>query len=1084
MRKFLLFVSAVAASTAFGVQSDAPLVARNPSLGPTQIAFEFGTDIWLVNREGGQARRLTAGPGVEASPHFSPDGKWVAFSGNYDGNVDVYVVSATGGSPKRLTYHPGADEVQGWTPDGTSVLFSSGMEQPNGDKRMYTVPAEGGWPKALPLPRGWAGSYSPDASRIAYIPHDLWQPGWKRYHGGQTTPIWIARLSDSKVEKVPRQNSIDRNPMWVGDTIYFTSDRNGRSTLFSYNVNSKRVSQLLPPDGFDIISAEAGPGAIVFEKIGSLNLYDLATKTAKRVPIEISDDLLEVRPKLEAVGNMVQSADLSPSGVRAVFEARGDIFTVPVDKGDSRNLTQTPGIAERSPTWSPDGKKIAYLSDASGNYELHIADQMGGGQPTVIKLTSYPSWYRTLLWSPDSKKIAFIDQTLRLQILDVDSRKVTQVDREPYYFFGEAMTPNWSPDSKWLTYAKRGPNKISAIHVYSLDSGKSTQVTDGLSDAANPVFDRGGRHLFFTASTDVAESISVGGMSAMAHPVTRGVYVVVLRAADPSPLSPESDEEKVDAAPPANPAATPPAPDREVKIDFDGISQRILALPLPISNYELIAPATPGSILILRNPTVPGPGSTSAVLRYSFASRTATPFAQGVFSMQTNAKGDKVLLQGFGGFQIVPTMAPPQPGQGAVSTDGLQSWVDPRAEWRQMFFEAWRNMRDFLYDANTHGLDINKAIQRYEPYLANLSSRQDFNYLLLDMMNEVSVGHTFAGGGDIPQAKSVPGGLLGADYSIENGRYRFARIYNGENWNPGLRAPLTQPGALVKAGEYLLAVNGRNLTDRENVYAVFEGTANKQVRIKVGPNPDGSGSRDLIVQPIANEGALRYQAWVEDNRRKVEQLSGGRVSYVYMPDTGGSGFSSFNRYFTAQLDKDAVLIDERFNNGGALSDYVIQILSRRVLGMGHQRDHEDFPIPIFSNEGPKALLINEMAGSGGDALPMFFRTAKIGPLIGKRTWGGLVAAAQGVALMGGGFVTSPQDAIYSISGEWESENHGIAPDIEVEEDPYMWRQGHDAQLERGVAWLLDELKRNPPKKVKRPPYPLMPKTDPLSKGGG
>ena len=1086
MRKSLLFVLAATATAAYSIGPDDPLLARNPTLSATSIAFEFGTDIWIVPREGGQARRLTSGPGAETAPHFSPDGNWVAFTGAYDGNQDVYVMPSGGGNPKRLTFHPGSDSVQGWTPDGKSILFTSGMDHSNGQDRMYTVPVGGGWPSALPLPRGWAGSYSADGARIAYIPHDLWQPGWKRYKGGQTTPIWIARLSDSKVEKVPRQNSQDRHPMWIGDTIYFVSDRGGRSALYSYHTGSKRVNNVIPPDGFDIVSANEGPGAIVYEKIGSIHLYDLVSKVSKRVPIEISDDLLEVRPKLDNVGNSIGSAHLSPSGVRAVFEARGDIFTVPVAKGDARNITQTPGIAERTPTWSPDGKKIAYLSDASGNYELHVADQIGGGKPDVYRLTEKPTWYNGLTWSPDSKKILFTDQTLRLQYLDLATKKVTEVDREPYYLFGETMAPNWSPDNNWIVYTKRLKNKLQAVFLYHLESAKSTQITDGLSDAQTAVFDRGGKYIYFLASTDVAQAISLGGMSSMVSTPTRNAYVIVLNQSDPSPLAPESDEEKGETPPPVvppsvGPGGPPPAPSSKgIKIDLEDIGQRILALPLPTAQYQSIFPATPGSFLVLRS----GQGTPSALLKFSFASRNATPFAQGVFGVAVTDKGDRALLMGMAGTQIVPTTAPPQPGQGVVNTAGMQMTVDPRAEWRQMFFEAWRNMRDFLYDANTHGLDIDKAIQRYEPYLANLSSRQDFNYLLLDMMNEVSVGHTFGGGGDIPSGNFVPGGLLGADYSIENGRYRFAKIYNGENWNPGLRAPLTQPGVAVKAGEYLLAVNGKELTDKENIYEAFEGTANKQVLIKVGPNPNGTGSRDVVVQPVASEGNLRYQAWVEGNRRKVQELSGGRVSYVYMPDTSPPGYASFNRYFTAQLDKDAVLIDERFNGGGYLSDYVIQILTRKVLGMGHQRDHEDFPIPIFSNEGPKAMLINEMAGSGGDALPMFFREAKVGKMVGKRTWGGLVAAGSGVPLMGGGGHTSPQVAIYGIFGRWDAENVGVPPDIEVEEDPYLWRQGHDPQLERAVSHLMDELKRNPPPKYKRPAYPVMPKSDPLSRGGG
>lgn len=1047
-----------------------PVLARNPALSATTIVFEYGTDLWSIPRAGGQARRLTTGAGIESLPAFSPDGKWVAFTGDYDGNPDVYVVSATGGAPKRLTYHPSADQVRGWTPDGKSILFASEMGHLLSQNRLYTVPVTGGWPAALPLPRGLTGAFSPDAARIAYIPHDLWQPAWKRYNGGQTTPIWIARLSDSKVEKVPRANSNDRNPMWVGDKVYFISDRNGSATLFAYDTGSKRVSQIVAPETMAVKSAAAGPGGIVFERFGGLYLYDFAAKAEKKVPIDIEDDLTELRPQFRAVGNQIENADISPSGARAVFEARGDIFTVPVDKGDARNLTQTNGTAERTPVWTPDGKKIGYLSDASGNYQFYVADQMGGGKPDVYQLSDKPTYYHALNWSPDGKKLLYIDQSLNLYFLDLETKKYKIIDREPYYMFGDRMDPSWSPDGKWILYTKRGRNKLMAIHVYNMDTGKTNQLTDGLSDAASAAFDKSGRFIYFLASTDVAQAISTGGMSSFGSRVTSSVYVIVLRAADPSPLAPESDEEKGEVA-----DGPPAPPDRAVKIDFDGIGQRILALPIPAGEYGGLRPITPRSFLLQRE---------SNLLRFSLASRQLTPFASSVGGVAINPKGDKALLNIFGGFAIVGTAAPVQPGQGAIDVSEMQSFVDPRAEWRQMFLEVWRNERDFLYDPNTHGLDVDKVIKRYEPYLENLSSRNDFNYLMEDMLNEVTVGHTFSGGGDVPGSRRVPGGLLGADYKLENGRYRFARVFDGENWNPNLRAPLTQPGAQVKTGEYLLAVNGRDLTDKQNVYEMFENTSGKQVRIKVGATPDGAGAREIVVVPIGNESGLRYKAWVEDNRRKVDQLSGGKISYVHMPDTGGSGFSSFNRYFLAQIDKDAVLVDDRYNEGGALSDYVVQILSRQVLGNGHQRDSEDFAIPIFSNEGPKAMLINEMAGSGGDALPWFFRTGKVGPLIGKRTWGGLVAAATGVSLMGGGFATAPQVAIYGVHGEWGPENNGVGPDIEVDEDPALWRQGRDPQLETAVNYLLDQLKKNPPKKYIRPAYPNYHKNDGLGKTKG
>lgn len=1065
-----------------------PFLARNPTLSADSIVFEFGTDLWSVAREGGRARRLTVGSGVESNPRFSPDGQWVAFSGQYDGNQDVFIVPAKGGNPKRLTWHPGGDAVEGWTPDGKAVLFSTARDHPNGQPRFYTVPLDGGWPTALPLPRGNSGSFSPDGSRIAYIPHDLWQPEWKRYRGGQTTPIWIARLSDSTIEKIPRDNSQDRSPMWIGNAVYFNSDREGgRWTLYRYDTGSKQVSQIVPPDAMDVKSASAGPGAIVFERMGSIHLYDLNARSSKRVPIVIQDDFLEVRPSVRNQPGPIMSYDVSPSGVRAVFESRGDIFTVPADKGDARNLTQTPGIAERSPIWSPDGKKIAYLTDESGNYKLKVVDSMSGDEPQVFDLAEYPNFFRAMSWSPDSKKILYTDQTLRLRYLDLDTKTSTVIDREPFYMFGDVLNPSWSPDSKWVVYTKRGKNKLGSTWVYSLETKAAKQLTDGLSDAQNAVFDRSGKYIYFMASTNIAETISLGGMSSMNRPISYSAYVIVLNAEDPSPFAPESDEEKIAApptTPPANPgAAQPPAPKptTDVKIDFDGLDQRILAVPVPAANYIGMAPGMAGTLFLFQvGPLGEGPPQA---MKFTMNDRKATPWATGVAGMALTPKGDKALVQAGGGFQIVPTAPPFQPGQGRVNTATMQARVDPRAEWRQMFYEVWRNMRDFLYDPNTHGLDINKVIARYEPYLANLTSRADYNYMMQDMLNEVGVGHTFSGGGEVPSASFVPGGLLGADYSLENGRYRFAKVYTGENWNPNLKAPLTQPGAQVKTGEYLLEVNGKNVTTKDNVHSFLEATAGKQTRLKVGPNADGTGSREVTVIPVGSEGGLRYQAWVEDNRRKVDQLSGGKVSYIYMPDTSPPGYMSFNRYFLAQLDKDAVLIDDRFNGGGYLSDYVIQILSRKVLGNAAQRDHEDFPIPIFSNEGPKAMLINESAGSGGDALPWFFKTAGLGPLIGTQTWGGLVAAGSGVSLMGGGGATAPQVGIYGLKGEWEIEGHGIKPDVEVIEDPALWRQGRDPQLEKAVELLMQELARNPKPVYRRPAFPNLHRNSGLGKGG-
>jgi tricorn protease len=1041
--------------------------------------------------------------GIETDPAFSPDGKWIAFTGQYDGNTDVYVIPAGGGVPRRLTFHPGVDQVVGWTPDGRRVLFRSSRNSTSGYTRLFTVAVEGGFPEQLPLPLAYEGSYSPDGSRIAYQPLTRWQPDWKRYRGGQTAPIWIARLSDSTIEKLPRENSNDFNPMWVGNKICFLSDRAGPVSLYCYDTDSKQVKQLVQHNGLDIKSASAGPDAIVYEQFGSIHLYDLKSGKEKAVDISVAGDMTGVRPHFEPAGPRISHADISPTGVRALFEARGEIITVPAEKGDPRNITNTPSVMERDPAWSPNGKWIAYFSDESGEYALHLRDQSGQGATKRIDLGKPASFYMSPTWSPDSKKIAFYDKRLALWYVDIDKGQPVKIDKNPDGLNAQVMQPFWSPDSRWIGYAKQVDNHLRAIFLYSLETGKINQLTDGMSDARYGAFDKSGKYLYFTASTNLGPAFSFAEMSTFPHQSSRSVYAVVLRNDLPSPLAPESDEEKGEPEKkdakaadkpaegdhdkdtknaPGEHAASPAAPgdkkeSEPVRIDFEGIDQRVVALPIPSLNFIDLVAGKANTIFVLEfPPSGPGPGAGPppgfTLHKFDLEKRKFDKVMDGLNSFVLSFNGEKMLYRQGQNWVIAPTMTPAKPGEGILKTGEIQVWVDPRAEWRQMYNEVWRGERDFFYDPGLHGLNLDEIKKTYEPYLNGLAHREDLNYLFREMLNQITVGHMFIGGGDQPRPNFVPGGLLGCDFKIENGRYRFARIYGGESWNPQLRAPLTEPGVNVKEGEYLLAVSGRNLTAADEVYGFFEGTANKQVRIRVGPNPDGSGSREVTVVPVPNETALRNRNWIEDNRRKVDQLSGGRLAYVYVPDTGGGGYTSFNRYFFAQTQKQGAVIDERFNQGGALADYIVEYLKRPLLNFIHFRDGRDIPTPLGAIYGPKAMLINELAGSGGDALPWYFHKLQIGPLIGKRTWGGLVAAFPAPQLMDGGFVTAPDAAIYGLNGEWEVENHGVAPDIEVEFDPAAWRQGRDPQLERAVEVLLDDLKKNPPVDHKRPAYPV------------
>jgi tricorn protease len=1106
-RIFSLILCVLALETLVVAQGDQPLLLQHPTISQTHIVFSFAGDLWIADRQGGDARRLTSGIGEETAPFFSPDGTQVAFSGEYDGNQDVYVVPAQGGVPKRLTYHPSGDTVRGWTPDGRRIMFTSTRASYyHVASQMYLVPATGGFATPVPLPIVEEASYSPDASRLAYVPHPRWQPAWKRYRGGQTTPIWIANVADSRIERIPRENSNDFNPMWDGTTVYFLSDRNGPVSLFAFETGTRQVTEVVKSDGLDFKTASSGPGAIVIEQFGALKLFDLRTREVRTLVVNLAGDFPELRPQFVTVEpKRIRNFGLSPSGVRAVMEGWGEIFTVPAEKGDVRNLTRSPAVAERDPAWSPDGKWIACFSDVSGEYGLEIRDQTGTGETRKIPLE--PSFFYAPVWSPDSTKIAFSDKRLNLWYVDVAKGTPIKIDSD--YYEGATFNVAWAPDSKWLTYTKQLPNHLHAVVIYSLEQKKAFQVTDGMSDASYPIFDRNGKYLYFTASTDLGLSAVGFDMSSNEHPVTRSAYVVVLDKDLPSPLAPESDDERADRQKPDAAAADKSKDEKTrdtpvtVKIDMNGIGQRILALPVPARNYVKMMAGKSGILFLSEAPLVIRESDfenlTVTVQKFDLSKRKTDKFLDEVNDVAVSFDGEKMLYRKADQWTVAGTAEPPaseakpKPGDGPLKLAGMELRVEPAALWKQMFHEAWRIQRDFFYDPHHHGLDLAKVERKYEPYLAGLASRADLNYLLEESLGELSVGHMFIGGGERPQPKKFKGGLLGADYALENGRYRVARVYNGENWNPGLQAPLTQPGVNVVPGEYILAVAGRNLTASDDIDAFFEQTAGRQVIVKVGPNPDGTGARDVTVVPVESEENLRRLAWIEGNRRKVDEMSGGRVAYVHLPNTAGAGYSNFNRYYFAQVGKEAAIIDERFNEGGQLADYIIDQLHRPQMSRVATREGADWSSPSGSIYGPKVMIINEMAGSGGDALPWYFRKNNIGPLVGKRTWGGLIGIGGYPELIDGGTVTSPRWALYGLEGNWEVENRGIAPDIEVDLDPAAVRQGRDPQLEKAIEVVMRLLAERPLPAYKRPAYPnyhtndglgLTPVTKPSSPGRG
>jgi tricorn protease len=812
-------------------------------------------------------------------------------------------------------------------------------------ERLFRVHADGsGVPEPLPLPSAFQGSFSPDGQSIAYEPFTKWQPAWKRYVGGQTSPIWIVNLKTLDLVKVPRENSNDSNPVWVGDQVYFLSDRdstgknNGPVTLYRYDTKSQQVSQVMANDGLDMKSFQAGPAtdisgasrtALVVEQFGRILLVDPATGMNMPIPISIHGELATLAPhRVSLAPEEIQNANLSPTGTRAVFEAHGEIFTVPAEKGDTRNLTQTSGVAERDPAWSPDGKTIAYFSDASGEYQLYLHDQTGFKAPTVIDLGPEPSYFYSPTWSPDSKRIAYSDKHLRLWYVDVPAGKPVLVDKGTYGSFGSDFGPVWSADSKWIAYHRDLDNQLNAIFLYSMETHKATQVTDGMSDAFSPSFDPNGKYLYFLASTDDGPSKAGIDLSSLDRAQTTVAYVVVLAKDGASPVPPESDDEKIkdeakkddkkdaadadkkdegkkdaekkDADKDKKEAEKPV----EVKVDLEKIGDRILSLPIPARNYSAIAAGKTGVVYLTE--TSPfgrpsnydgGPG-IRAIWRFTLEKRKPETVLSDVDAFSLSFDGSKALYARKNVWTIA-SVDDLKPGEAApgkpLNLGGLETVIDPRAEWRQMYHETWRIERDFLYDPHTHGLNIPKIETKYKPYLDNLASRSEFSYLSTEMLGEITIGHMFIGGPRHPE-KEPKTGLLGADYKTEHGRYRIAKILGGENWTPGLASPLTLPGVSVKEGEYLLAVNGRELKADDNLYQFFDGTAGQQTVLHVGANPDGKDARDVTVVPISDEDGLRNLDWIEGNRRKVGELSGGKLAYVYMPNTGGPGYTNFNRY--------------------------------------------------------------------------------------------------------------------------------------------------------------------------------------------
>ncbi len=1062
---------------------------RQPDLSATHVVFTYGADAWIVDRAGGDARRLTATPAVESNPRFSPDGQTVAFSSNRSGSNAVYVVPAVGGMPTRLTWHPANAFVRGWTRDGRSILYASTRDTaPVGYERLWTVPREGGPSQMLPAPMAHDGSYSTDGNSMVIDRTSRWDVEWRHYRGGQNGPLTILDLETLEETRLPNERTTDIHPVWMNDTVFFLSDREWTMNAWAFEPPTGELKRLTDFDGTDVKWLAGHDGDLVIEQDGWIHLVDAASGNTTRLDITVRGDFPWAATQWEDVGDRASSAALSPTGKRAVFQARGEIFTVPVDKGDSRNLTRSSGVADRSPIWSPDGSEVAWFADSADGYALRIANQDGMNEARSISIgESKLGWEPT--WSSDGAHIAFVDDDVRVRVLDVEAGTVQTIDVGGTNLERGGMGLTWSHDSKWLAYSKTFANNFRRIVVWSTETGTVTPITDMMADSVQPAWDRDGRHLYFLASTDLAlRSGWANTSSIQASTPTYAAYVTILRGDDPSPFPPESDEEPEpdpeaeaeegdgdgDEAEDANDsdAAAETADeaaeesDEGVRIDFDGIERRIVALPVPVRAYRSTLAGPEGSVFI--GESVPDqPGLT--LQKFTLADREAKEFASRTSQATVSQDGKKLLFRSGPQWRAVGTGGPPAPGSGSLNVN-LRIRLDRMAEWQQMFDEAWRYERDYFYDPDMHGRDWDVVRDRYAPLIPYVRHRADLTYVLDQVNGELSVGHSFVFGGDLPEVDRSTVGLLGADLGADSGRWRIDRIYTLESWNPGLSAPLDRPGLGVSEGEYLVGVDGMELTASQDPYELLDGTAGRQTVLHINAQPSMDGARTVTVEPIRSENALRQRAWVEDNRRRVDELSDGKLAYIWVPNTGG-GVWTFDRYFFAQQDKLGAVVDERFNGGGLLDDYMVDLMTREVRAALTNEVPGGKPIRLPAGIlGPKALLINEYAGSGGDFFPWIFRQQRAGLLIGKRTWGGLVKSSVHYALADGGMLTAPDNAVFDPQEEvWVAENMGVPPDITVEMDARSVAAGGDPQLERAVQEVLSQLEETPP--ITPPQFP-------------
>jgi tricorn protease len=1095
---------------------------RFPDVSATDIVFLYADDLWLASREGGLARPLAGPPGQELLPKFSPDGRTICFVGNYEGNPDLYTIAAGGGIAARITHHPAGEVLCDWTPRGRLLYSTSGFAGLPRQTQLWTVSATGGMPEKLPVPYGANGTISPDGEWLAYTPHSRDFRTWKRYRGGMATDVWLFHLKNHTSKKITDWEGTDTLPMWHGRKVYYLSDEGPehRLNLWVFDTDTDERRQVTNFEDYDVKWPSIGPGPdgkgeIVFQNGVDLYLLDLGTDKSHAVEVRIPGDRPKIRPKTVDASKSVFNGNISSTGKRAVLEARGDLWTLPAEKGTTRNLTRTDDVAERDPAWSPDGQWIAYFSDATGEYELYIRQSDGRGE--ARQLTTDGGRYRyNPTWSPDSKMILFSDKSGALFLHTIEVGRTALIDTDPT---SAPPQVSWSHDSAWVAYTKRCDNQQSSIWLYDVKAGKKQWITRGMFNDSLPTFDRKGDYLFFASSRKFESPIYEDVGSTFVYANTEVLAAVALNKDVASPLSPKSDEEtwedeekpgdkdkdkdkeeakkkdgdgdasvdddkakdsKDEAAEDEHDAKNGEKDKKKkddkiepIKIDLDDLERRTILLPVKPGVFAAMAVNDKGHLIYARRAARGQDDKPSImILDLEDDKHEEKTVLKDVGAFAISSDGKKLLVSKGDETMAIVNAAADQKMDKPISKAGMKSTIDPRSEWRQMFNEAWRIQRDFFYDPNMHGVDWPAMRKQYALMLDDCVSRSDLSFVIGEMISELNVGHAYArGGGDFDPVPSVSVGMLGCDFELDSGAYRITRIHEGAPWDLDARGPLSQPGVDVKEGDYLLAVNGVPLDTSKDVWAAFVGLADSVVTLTVSEKSvRDDDARTVVVKPLSNEATLRYRAWIEKNRAFVEEKSGGKVGYVYVPDTGVNGQNNLIRQFFGQRDKKALIIDERWNGGGQIPNRFIELLNRPVSNYWAVRDGRDWVWPPDAHHGPKCMLINGLAGSGGDCFPYYFRQSKLGKLIGMRTWGGLVGISGNPILIDGGRTTSPTFAFYETDGTWGVEGHGVDPDIEVVDDPSLMVNGGDPQLDTAIALMLKELETNSFVPPPRPDY--------------